>query len=182
MMRSITPSCMFVLILGALALLMGCSPWATYPKIEGAAHVGNPHFEPLPSIIAATVRHAHERAGFEGDPVYNLPQGATESTYAAIQARLREGRAMQEPGEPAVHVTEVRVRGADAEVDLIVAPTDAPPHMITCRMRQRFLHNYRVTDTKRWNIAVDVPEPSYPAQPAQESVDEASEESPDDDG
>lgn len=182
MKRSITHLSTFVLALVALVLLIGCSPWATYPKIEGAAQVGNPQFEPLPSIMATAIRQGHERAGFEGEPVYNLPEGTGRAGYAAVQAQLGQGRAMQEPGEPAVHVIQVRVRGVDAEVDVILPRRDAPPEMVTYRMRQRFLHHYRVTDTRRWNIAVDVPEPTSPQSRAQEAVDEQAEELPDENG
>ncbi len=162
--------CRMILLL-ALSLLVtasltGCTTWATYPPIEGAAQIGHPKLEPTPTILADALRYTHERHG-EGELVFNLPEGAPVDLYAILQRRLRDARPMREGDESAIHVQQIRIRANTAEVDLIYPQEGGYHALATLHMRQRFLASYRVTSTRLWRIRVDVPSPNYvpPAEP-----------------
>lgn len=158
-----TNKCTFLLLLIAAALSMpGCAAWSTYPAIPGALQVGHPEVEPLPTIMAEAVRYSNERYLEMEEPVFNLPKGVTVATYESVKRRLRGGVAMREPGERAVHVTQIRTRGPHAEVDIVYPRSDGHYQLVTLNMRQRVLNRFHVESTRLWRIRVDVPEPSYP--------------------
>lgn len=153
---------LFLSLLLASLSLSGCAAWTTYPAIPGALRVGHPEVEPLPTIMAEAVRYSNERYLKAEEPVFNLPDGVTIHTYESVKRRLRGGKAMREPGEPAVHVREIRVRGADAQVDVVFPRSDGLYQFVTLYMKQRLVNRYEVRDTRLWRIHVQAPQPNYP--------------------
>lgn len=169
---------LIVSLLLAGLCLPGCAAWSTYPAIPGAMQVGHPEFEPLPTIMAEAVRYSNERYLKADEPTFNLPEGVTKATYDSVKQRLRGGRAMLDPDEPAVHIKQIRVRGGDAQVDVIFPRDDGLYQFVTLHMKQRFLNRFEVRDTRLWRIHVKAPEPNYPKfleQPAVDPQDRAPE-------
>lgn len=172
------------LILSTVLLLLvmttgpvGCTTWATYPPIEGAAQIGHPKLEPTPTILADAIRYVHDRHG-EGELVFNLPEGAPNDLYDILSRRLRDSRPMQSDDELAIHIQQIRIRANTAEVDVIYPRPGGHHELVTLYMRQRFMTEYRVTGTRLWRVRVDVPRANYTppaAQPA--GQDEAAESS-----
>jgi len=144
-------------------LLGGCAPWVTYPPIEGAAQIGHPRLEPVPSIITESIRFANDRfAKMEGEIVFNLPPGSPAPLYQDVARRLGNARPMKADDERAIHVTEVRVRARDAEAD-VVYPRPVGHHEIgTLKLRQTVLHHFKVEQSRLWRIHVDPPAPNFP--------------------
>ena len=106
-------------------LLVGCTPWANYPPIEGAAAINNPNVPPIPILMAEAVEWMHENYGAEGDEiVLNLPPNTPATVYDRVIVRLKEGRPMTFGDGRAYHVTNVRVRTVQAEVDVIAPRAD----------------------------------------------------------
>ncbi len=140
----------------------GCTPWATYPPVEGSVDLSDPDLSPIPELMADAIRYTHTRDGREGEIVFNLPPGTPRSVYQAVIKRLGEGRAMTDPAEVAYHVTEIRVRTLESEVDVIHArPDDGTPEQMTIAFRQNLLTGFRVERVRAWRYPVDVPPPHY---------------------
>ena len=159
-------------ILGwSVLVIAGCTPWATYPPMEGSVGLSDPDLSPIPELMADAIRHIHARDGQEGEIVFNLPYGTPRSVYQAVIKRLGDGRAMTDPAEVAYHVTEIRVRTFESEVDVIhVRPDDGTPEQMTVSFRQNLLTGFRVERVKAWRYPVHVPPPHY-LRPVEQRAD-----------
>ena len=160
-----------ILLLALCLAAAGCTPWATYPPIKGAAGINNPKLEPIPELMADAIRHAHEQAGGGDAIVFNLPEGTPAEVYDRVASKLDNAQPMRESGEAAYHVTEVRVRATDAEVDLIFQAEQDVPQLMTVKLKQHFVGGWQVVDSRIWRIPQQLPPPYYtpPAEPDTES-------------
>lgn len=157
-----------VLSLAVLVGVAGCAPWATYPPVEtsAAAKVSKPTYEPVPTVIAAAVRHMRDRHMGGEDVAINLPEGAPAEAYDKVIERLGWGKPMTEPNEKAVHIVEVRTRGFNAQADVIFARPGGLNQMMTLTMRRATFGGYEVTAVRPWNLrAMATPKPNYVAPP-----------------
>ncbi len=163
------------LLLGVfLGLVTGCTPWATYPPIEGAAGLNEPGMPPIPTLMAMAVTDRFEATGQTGAVVYNLPPGITESVYRRFEHRMdRPAQPAMEVGEDAIHVISVRVRANDAEVDVIDV-ADGVPQMTTVHLGRDLLGGWKVQRRRVWRIHVSVPKPQYPRATPQPATQPAS--------
>ena len=169
----------WILTLAVLITLCGCTPWATYPPIKGAADISNPNLAPIPGLMAAAIRRAHTERGGEDEMVINLPAGASYKVYDKVLEKLEEGRPMTRVGEAAFHVAEVRIRTVDAEVDIIAPGSGGVPGLTTYKFKQNVLSGWTIEDKRFWRIHVAIPAPNYVPPPVEEIEDEeAAEEAP----
>jgi hypothetical protein len=154
----------------APSFLGGCTPWATYPAIEGATGAKNPTMQPIPNLMAEGIWHAYvrDRGGDSRDIVFNLPPDTPAIVYESVQKKLGGGRPMTEPGEPAYHVTEVRIRATEAEVD-VIRPGDGTPQQVTLFFKQDVIKGYQLARTRAWRYPVSTPWPAYPAVAPEEA-------------
>jgi hypothetical protein len=148
-----------------LATLCGCAPFATYPPDEGAVMRSVPR-EPVPTLMASAIRHASRTGGGpEQDFAVNLPAGTPAQVYDKVFGLLGTGRPMTYPGEPAYHVTKVRVRGTTANVDIFYPTADGAHELATYTFTQeRPMREYQVTSTRVWSTAEQPPPPGYVAR------------------
>ncbi len=151
----------FAALLGLAAALSGCSRWATHPPLEGTRPSGGPTAEPIPSLMADAIRFAHNRYGGHDEVIINLPEGTPAAVYEMVTDRLGSGRPMMASSERAYHVIEVRVRGLDAQVDLLSPRKDGYYHFVTISFRQDLLRGYRVASTRLWRIREEPPSPHF---------------------
>jgi hypothetical protein len=174
---------MTVRVAVAMAIVLctaGCAPWATHPPIQGAAQIGQPHHEPIPSIMAEAIRDTYERrirparppapdtadaADTEAPPeiVFNLPPHTHRRAWEQVAAKLGpNARPMTSPDEPAVHIATVRVRTTQAEVDVIYPRPDGHYQLATLTMRQKAIGRHAVTATRLWRIRAEPPPMNHP--------------------
>ena len=151
----------FVLLAGGLFAVAGCAPWATYPPVEHTAKLVNPSFEPMPTLMAKAITFVHDEQAAMPELVYNLPSGVPMRTYEIVQKKLAGGRPMQLSDSRAYHVTAVRTRGPEAEVDVIVPRTDGLHELQTVRFKQKFGKGYQVTSSRQWRLRVEPPMANY---------------------
>ncbi|MHC5113151.1 MAG: hypothetical protein ACYTGP_01825 [Planctomycetota bacterium] len=161
----------------------GCTPWATYPPLEGATGINDPALHPLPDVMGEALWYVHSadvdnksnRYG-GGELVFNLPPGTPSAVYDKVVTKLSgDARPMTDPNEAAYHVVEVRVRATQAEVDVIHPSATGAPEMVTVTLRQDGFRGFGTVDMRRWRYQVSAPEPQYPwvAADAPPIVDEA---------
>ncbi len=179
MLHRITP---FALIAVAL-VLTGCASWTTYPPIPGAAQLGRPDYEPGPAVMAEAIRYVNDRhmkeAGIgdiarrEREIIFNLPEGIPAEVYDKVAKHLGEdvsARPMTEDDRRAIHVTGVRIRAFDSEVDVVYPRPDGMHEMIMLSMRQNLLNRHRVIGSRLWRIHVTAPPAHYVAPPTIEPL------------
>jgi len=157
------------------AALAGCTPWATYPPLEGAVEISNPGVNPLPELMARGIEYTRNHlsgvelteAEMEAEPiVFNLPEGTPASVYGRIIKHLHDNaRPMTDADESSYQVTAVRVRMSDAEVDVIHLAADGAPELVTLHFKQNVLKGYQVKSYRRWHYSVDMPGPHYVGPP-----------------
>lgn len=162
--------------------IAGCSPWATYPEMESGRNVSlGPAARPVPQLIAAAIETVHEAAqpdpdraerlgtqdwsGYDDSFAINLPPGTPAETYEKVFELMGGGRPMLVVGEPAYHIHEIRVRGLNAEVDLIAPRADGFYDFSTIYFQNDFPNGYRSTATRRWHMSVEPPAPNYVPPP-----------------
>jgi hypothetical protein len=147
--------------LATAVLLGGCTMWATYPPIQGAAGIDDPKLSPIPDLMADAIWYAYDEDGQPAPLVFNLPEGTPAAVFDMVTARLPEGSyAMTSPDQRAYHVYEVRVRSFDAQVDVIDTEPGGSPALTTFSF-QRALDGNTVTAVRHWRVRVDVPAPTY---------------------
>lgn len=144
----------------------GCTPWATYPPVEGAVELTGPKVEPIPTLMAESIAYAHERyARAQGELVINLPPGASKSVYDDVLEDLPGGARPMSAGDTAAYsVEQVRLRGRNAEVDLVVPRSDGFNEFLTLYLDQGFPPaKWVVKRTRLWRIRVAAPTANYPS-------------------
>jgi hypothetical protein len=139
----------------------GCTPWATYPPTDGAVSFNNPALEPIPTLMTEAIRRAVDRDEVSGTIYFNLPEDTPESVWSKVAERLGDAKALSDPGQPAYHVTAVRIRTVEAEVDVIRSGPEVVPQLSTIEFKQQ-LGGWKVVSAREWRVRVEAPEPHYP--------------------
>ena len=153
---------LFTLIV--ITILSCCSPIATYPPVEVSLAVGfsNASYEPVPTILVTTIKYAHSRYGGMETVVYNLPEGMLGETYDIVTSRVGDSAPLQNEGEPAYHITELRVRGLKAEADIIFPRAGGGYETATLYLSKSLSNPWRVSRERIWLIpVVQAPAPHY---------------------
>lgn len=149
-------------------LITGCAPWATYPPVEHTSKLVNPTFEPMPTLMAETVRYAHDHYGTVSDTTFNLPAGMGYKVYDKVIAKLGFGRPMQAGDQVAYHITAVRTRGPEAEVDVIVPRADGVYELVTIRFKEKLGKGPTIASAREWRVRAEPPSANYVAPPPSE--------------
>ncbi len=157
----------YLIALLSIATLGGCSSWSTYPPVETAVvrSISSPTLEPVPTLMTRSVDWARDNNPHLMPLVFNLPEGTPADVYAIVMKRNGEGVPMTQPGQRAVHVTNVRVRGGDAEVDVVIPREDGIHELITLQFERPIFERWDVHGTRHWRIRVATPHPNYVADP-----------------
>jgi len=152
---------MLVLMVTVLAVLQGCTPWATYPRVKGMTELGSPATEPVPTLMARAVSYIKDNKCDGAQYAVNLPPGVPLKVYTKVFEDLGYIRPMTSSAELAYHVTEVRLRGLNAEVDVVYPDSMGDHQLTTVNFRNSVVPGWNVVDTRTWNIHVAVPSPNY---------------------
>ncbi len=137
------------------ALLAGCAPYGSYPPVEETASVTRLTFEPAPTIVTTSIEWAREKetGDVASSPIrFTLPVGSSAEAYEQIQDRI-EGSTRGNPGEPAINVRSVRVRGFDATVDITVPRDGQDPMLYTLTLKSKPFERWRVVAERRWRFS-----------------------------
>lgn len=156
--------------LAVLLAAAACTPMATYPPVDGAVSIANPSVPPLPELMADAIIEIDGRAARpdSGGLVFNLPPGTSAGVYRNVRRRLPEdARPMMAADagtvRDVIHVDQIRLRGTDAEVDVVHRRSpDGPPQLTTVRMKQRVPGGWRVDSVRTWLVERTEPTPTFP--------------------
>ena len=171
------------LALLALTALGGCQQFATYPGVEVTSGFQRADAEPVPTILACSVRYARDRY-LDGEMLpINLPEKTPASVYDKTIAHLTGGkteeplpecRPMIFPEERAIHFTEIRTRAMHAQVDMIYPTKDGFYQFVTVTLERTVIHPWRVKGDRKWLVRkIEVPGPNFvPAPPEEEPTEQ----------
>jgi hypothetical protein len=144
---------------------MSCSPIATFPPIEteAATKFGDATRKPVPRVMATVIKYAHEHYGWTDDVVFNLPKGVGQEAYALVNAMLSNATPMTSNDQSAYHIIELRVRGFNAEADVVYPARSGDYRMATLRLHTSAFDPWKVTYDRVWAVPIhESPSFTYP--------------------
>jgi hypothetical protein len=147
--------------LGCL-LATACSPAITYPPEEGVVSSRAAPGEPVPTLMADAIEYAHDQWGEGENFAINLPAGTPPWVYKKVIKRIGAGHPMEDPDEPAYHVTRVSSQGNTGMVDLFYPKPDGDYGYVTLTFRLQPIGGYRHMTTRTWHTGDEPPPPNYP--------------------
>lgn len=180
-----------VFLLVLVALVGGCTPYATYPPM-GTGEAAVPWMHPIPNVMGKALGETYRRTSdtfvssdASVELVYGLPAGITTGvwTRVGIDTGVPGARMLTADdvasGTPVWLVEQVRIRNKRAEVD-VVYPTPGDAHLrATVILEAAPFGAYEVTHFQRWQIRVDDPVYSMPVDLRSEAAtDDSGSENP----
>ena len=145
---------------GVIVVAAGCTPWATYPPTAQVLSVHNPVLYPLPLLMGQAPAYLHELSGIPQRLVINLPAGTTVSVHDSVQNAVSGIQFMTSAEQKAYHVKEIRIRGHQAEVDVIEPAPSGGYQLTTVSHTFGFEHGWTATGVRTWNLDIDLPVPT----------------------
>jgi hypothetical protein len=89
--------------------------------------------------------------------------------YDKVFTHLGGGHPLMSPEEEAIHITQIRTRGMDAQVDMTYPRTDGLYQLVTLTLEHSVMTKWHVKSFRRWALRdVEAPKPNYVAAPVQE--------------
>lgn len=150
------------ILIGFLFVIPGCVTWSSYPPLKMTDRIANPSNEPMPTLMTRAIRFAYFHYGSgEEDFAINLPEGVPSEIYTRVIRKLEIGHPMTDPNETAYHVLEIRIRGVEAEVDLLYPRQGSIYEMVTLSFRRRLVEGWTVLTSRLRRVHVDRPQPNY---------------------
>ena len=146
---------------------MSCSPVATFPPIEteAATKFGDAARKPVPRVMATIIRYAHEHYGWTDEYVFNLPEGVGQEAYALVNAMLTSATPMTSNDQTAYHIIELRVRGFNAEADVVFPTKSGDYQMATLQLHTSAFNPWKVTYDRIWAVPIHgSPSFTYPKE------------------
>lgn len=145
---------------------MGCSPIATFPPIEteAATKFADATRKPVPRIMSVIIEYTHENYGWMDNVVFNLPEGVGYEAYMLVNEKLDSAVPMTSKDQPAYHIVELRVRGFNAEADVVFPTRSGEYQMATLRLHTDPFGT-KVTSDRVWAIPIhESPAPTFPKE------------------
>ena len=139
-----------------------CAPAITYPPEEGVVMSRSAASEPVPTLMAKAIEYAHDQWGDGGEIAINLPAGTPIAVYDKVFKRLGTGHPMEDPNEPAYHVTRVSSQASEAIIDLFYPKPGGTYGFVTLTFRMQLVGGYQRSITRVWQIGDQPPPPAYP--------------------
>ena len=135
---------MRTVILLLFVCVIGCSPVATYPPIETEEiqKLTKSAHKPVSTILVKTLEYMHSHFGGMDEVVFNLPVGMGVKTYAVVSEKVGDAEPMSYAGQPAYHIIELRVRGLEADADVLFPSASGGYKMVTLHLES--FHVYKV--------------------------------------
>ena len=151
------------LLVLSVFLFASCTPVATYPPIEtdAALSFADSSNEPVPTILAEVITYAHEHCGGMEVIVFNLPEGINATTYDIVSEKLGGALPMKTLNQIAYHIIELRVRGFDADADILFPTTSGGYGLATIHLDSSLFNAWAVTRDRVWLIPTNSPPPPH---------------------
>ncbi|MEX0886727.1 MAG: hypothetical protein WD009_09835, partial [Phycisphaeraceae bacterium] len=141
----------------------GCAvQYTNIPPIEGdrfARHDPNRRNVREAAALALDAVAAHR--GFTGPVRVSLPEGSSESTYAAVfgamNADAREASTLDAAQVPTLEVRRIHLRSTRGELDIVQRRPDDAAQLVTVYLDHSTLGGWSVARVRLWRIGSDWP-------------------------
>ena len=171
-MRLVIPT-----LIGVLAV--GCAPYGSYPPVEETASLTDMTFEPVTSVITASIEWAKTKeTGIiaEGPLTFTLPAGSSQKAYKQIEDRM-DGAAEGSDDETSIAIKAIRVRGFEAAVDLSIPRSGSrAPLLYTINLKSMPFQSWKVIEERRWRFDQNALSTTDQPTPASSGLAEAESE------
>jgi hypothetical protein len=172
--------------LAALVLAGGCVSYATYPAVPKNTALNDPNTPAMSDVMLTGLRYVAMKypPGASGDPTevqpepteptfaVNLPPGISPRAYERITGLVGNGAVPLTPETshlPIYHVTYLRVRGDQAQINILRPVTELPPTPAGTPVMQEIklqlrggLRPWKVITSREWDPGeVELPELNY---------------------
>ncbi|MSQ91184.1 MAG: hypothetical protein EXS01_07325 [Phycisphaerales bacterium] len=138
-----------------LPIAPGCMSTMTYPEYSGAPKA-DPSLQPMPNLMADSLKFAHQQVGGATELIYNLPPTTPVQVWQGVGKRLGVGRPMVAGDAQAWTVRQVRLNGGRAEVD-VVYPTEGIYQLATVHFTGSTGQSFYPTMLQLWLVPTDTP-------------------------
>ena len=152
--------CFVAFSLLLLVTLSGCTPWATWPRIEGSPSLSTPTYHPIPRLCVLSVGAIREELGDESPLVINQLPGLNEKEAEEFMVNFPGATNLTEAG-PAYHLMSVQVRVVEARVEILVPTETGKCDLWVVELRQQ-IKNWKVESTRRFRVQRPAPAPQIP--------------------
>lgn len=141
--------------------------------MEGSSLVSDPNNPPMPAILIEALKYMERQyppASADGRFAINLPAGLLNRNYEFV-ARHVSAKATPltpeaETSLPIYHIERVRIRGTDAQVEVVfpapnldASPEGGPVHQGVRLRMERAVSGWKVTSRREWSPGVAQPPP-----------------------
>ena len=142
--------------LAAVALVLSAcgSPYVNIPSQTGDVASSNPNTREVREVQIQALATVMEREELAGPVRIELPPGSDGLSYAAVASRL--GEDVITPADDDVEaattlgVEQIRIRGWDAEVDVLKPSTGGVQQIVTVYLRRAPTAGWTVERTRTW--------------------------------
>jgi hypothetical protein len=147
-----------VACLACTAWLVGCAHYVNIPSQQGDMAYHDPNAKAPRAVMQAALQKALELRPMDAPFQVMLPIGTVPTTYATMLARVSAHAMWSSDGRskdlPIVRVDQVRIRGRQAEVDIVMpiypGDTAAVAQMITVVLRLEAMSKWYVVRVNEW--------------------------------
>ena len=151
------------ILLACSAGLVGCTHYVNIPRLEGDLAYHDPNAKAPRMVMHRALEKVLELRPLDEPFQVMLPLGTVPETYAQMLPDLSPHAMWSSDGRtkdvPIVRVSEVRIRGSRAEVDVVlpIYAGDGPAlaQMVTAHLRYDPVSKWYVVRTQEWRRGVD---------------------------
>ncbi len=148
-----------LMLWSACALPGGCALYVNIPRQPDSPARYDPNLPTVAEVMGRSLEAVAQRWPSDGPWLLELPEAASAQTYAIVTAWAPDRIATTADGQAVdgatLSVIGVRVRGTEAEVDLL-RPADAGPRqLVTVYLKQRPFEPWRVIRLRPWRLGPD---------------------------
>jgi len=148
-----------ILMLALVAALGGCNPYLyiNVPAQHGDLARNSPNADVVRAVEVEAIRHMLALRPLEAPVAIKLPQGTTDLVAADVARRAAgdaEGSVVPlQEGEDAVshiQITQVRIRGVFAEIDMLYPTVTGMPQLLTAYLEYKPMNDWTTTRVSDW--------------------------------
>jgi hypothetical protein len=141
----------------AAVALAGCSAPRTWPSATGDQGI-SADAPPLPQVVIAAMKHAHQEIAPGTPLVYNLPQEINLAAFGTYERGLTPGKPMCPSDKDVWTMRQARIDGGKAQVDIEYPTRDGIYQTVTVHLKGATGgFGYKADYLQFWKVPVKAP-------------------------
>jgi hypothetical protein len=145
------------LVCVSIAAFAGCSAPRTWPSATGEQGI-SADAPPLPQVVIAALKHAHQEIAPGTPLVYNLPQEINLAAFGTYERGLAPGKPMCPSDKDVWTMRQARIDGGKAQVDIEYPTRDGMYQTVTVHLKGASAgFGYKPDYLQFWKVPVKAP-------------------------